>query len=103
MGWARANLFFDKVDAPPSPGSLKEALCILIQRYRQEQDYYKLLASLSGGAKEKQEAFEKYRQAMFPYIQRGAYNEKNRIKDILDRAFLQGPLFIKDDKGKPKT
>tara|TARA_Y100000114_G_C11761900_1_gene330254 strand:+ start:3089 stop:3382 length:294 start_codon:yes stop_codon:yes gene_type:complete len=96
LGWARANLFFDKVEAPPSPGSLQEALCILVQRYRQEQTYYGLLAGLyPQGSKERQGAFDKFRQSSFPYVERGANDHRKRVRDILDRAFLQGPMIVK--------
>lgn len=99
MGWARANLFFDKVAAPPSPGSLQEALCILVQRYRQEQEYYSLLANLyPNGSKQKQGAFDKYRNAAFPYIDKGAETHQQKIKRLLDKAFLQGPMIVKHDK-----
>ena len=99
MGWARANLFFDKVSAPPSPGSLQEALCILVQRYRQEQKYYSLLATLyPNGSKERQGAFDKYRQSAFPYADRSKSDYSQNVRRILDKAFMQGPMYVKRDK-----
>jgi len=99
LGWARANLFYDKVEAPPSPGSLQEALCILVQRYRQEQKYYSLLAELyPKGTKERQGAFDKFRQSCFPYVDKNAADHKRTVRGILDRAFLQGPMVVKKQK-----
>lgn len=92
-------MFFDKVDAPPSPGSLQEALCILVQRYRQEQQYYKLLSELyPAGSKERQGAFDKFRQASFPYVDRSKSDYRDNVKRILDKAFLQGPMYIKKNE-----
>lgn len=71
----------------------------MVQRYRQEQDYYSLLAQLyPSGGKEKQNAFDKYRQAAFPYVEKGAEDHQNRIRAILDKAYLQGAMVIKKDK-----
>lgn len=96
-------MFFDKVAAPPSPGSLQEALCVLVQRYRQEQDYYRVLANLyPKGSKERQGAFDKYRQSSFPYLEKGNYNHRDKVKRILDKAFLQGPMTVVKEKGKGK-
>lgn len=87
--------------APPSPGSLQEALCILVQRYRQEQEYYSLLANLyPSGSKERQGAFDKFRQATFPYADQSKNDHESAIKRILDKAFSQGPMYIKRDKGQ---
>ena len=34
MGWARAQLIFDKMSAPPRYGSLLELMCLTVQRER---------------------------------------------------------------------
>ena len=81
--------------APPEPGSLQEALCILIHRYKQEQHFYQVLAGLHPeGSSEKQESFDSFRHALFPYIERVAVDDKDRTNAILDRAFAMGPISV---------
>ena len=95
MGWARANIFYEKLAAPPESGSLQEALCILVQKYKQEQDFYKTLSELHPeGSKERQDAFDSFRHALFPYIEHVAKNEESRTQSILERAFRFGPIRV---------
>ena len=100
MGWARANIFYDKLAVPPRPGTLQEALCMLVFRYRQRQRMYEAVLStidLSGGSNQVkfyEEVMEEYKKAMFPYISRALEDEKARIKRVMDRAFLRGPIKI---------
>jgi hypothetical protein len=69
---------------------------VLVQRYRQDKEFYFTLALLSQeGSKRRQDSFDKYREALFPYISRGIKNEEDVIKSILEKAFLQGPFKIK--------
>lgn len=35
LGWARANLYYDKLSKLPSIGSLQETVCLVVQRHRQ--------------------------------------------------------------------
>ena len=95
-------MFYDKLVAPPRPGSLQEALCILVQRYRQEQRFYLALAGLHQGAKEKQETFDAYKRAMYPYIEASGKRSRDRTKELLDEAFKQGPILIRTLSGKEK-
>lgn len=76
------------------PGSLKEALCILVFRYRQEQEFYGLLTGLHTDTKMKQECFEKYKRAKFPYVLKTAVDERDRTKAVLERAFAAGPIMV---------
>ncbi len=96
-------MFYDKLGAPPHPSSLQEALCILVQRYRQEQRYYKTLSGLhEQGSDLQQEMFDSYKRAMYPYIESTGRNERNRYKDILEEAFLNGPIVIRPLSDKEK-
>jgi len=83
--------------APPEPGSLQEAVCVLVQRYRSEQDYYRtiLIATPPTATKEKNEALDKYRQALYPYVVRTADNSRQRMQAIMEKAYLQGPIRIR--------
>jgi len=95
-------LFYDKLAAPPRPGSLQEALCILVQRYRQEQRFYLALANLHQNPKEQQETFDAYKRAMYPYIEASGKRHRDRTREILDKAFRQGPIVIRPLSDKEK-
>lgn len=76
------------------PGSLQEALCILVFRYRQEQEFYGKLSELHTDTKLRQECFEKYKRAKFPYVLKTAIDERDRTASVLAKAFEQGPILI---------
>jgi len=88
-------LFYDLLEAPPVPGSLQEALCILVFRYRQEQKFYELLVNAHEQTKDKQESFEKYKAALFPYVFKSARDTRDTTKEALERAFRAGPIMIR--------
>ena len=102
MGWARANLFYDLLAAPPEPGSLQEALCILVFRYRQEQRFYEVLSRLQPAGKEREESFDKYKASLFPYVFKSARDTRDATKEALARAFALGPILIKPLKDGEK-
>ena len=81
----RANVFFDKVREPPFPGSLQEAVCVLVQRYRLDQQFYQTVLLSSEDAKVKEEAFGRYRHALMPFLERKDRNEKQKIKAEMDK------------------
>lgn len=37
LGWARANIFYEKMIGPPKPGTLAEVLCLMVWKARQTQ------------------------------------------------------------------
>ena len=82
--------------APPETGSLQEALCILVHRYRMEQTFYRDLALFhQAGGSGREEAYEKYRHASFPYIERTSNDNRDRIRSVLEKAFLSGPIRVR--------
>ena len=88
-------MFYDKLVASPRPGSLQEALCILIQRYRQEQRYYKTLASMHAeGSEGRQEMFDSYKRSMYPYIEFTGRQYRDQTQELLEKAYKQGPFVI---------
>jgi hypothetical protein len=67
----------------------------LVNRYRQEQQFYSKLASLQPeDSDERRQAFKNYKKACFPYIHKTATDTRKRVQSILDRAFSQGPVVI---------
>lgn len=85
---------YDTIASPPDPGSLREAVCVLVQRYRAEQEYYRTVAALYEDGDKRQEAFTEYRNALFPYIVRSSNTEMEQVRAILDDAYAQGPIVI---------
>lgn len=73
---------------------------MLVFRYRQRQKLYEAVLAtvdLGGGpnqVKFYEEVMEEYKKAMFPYISKTLEDEKARIKRVMDRAFLRGPIKI---------
>tara|TARA_R110002126_G_scaffold188113_4_gene336557 strand:+ start:278 stop:661 length:384 start_codon:yes stop_codon:yes gene_type:complete len=99
LGWHQACLLYDKLVGIPEPGSLREAVCILIQRHRQETEYTKTMAIVAAAAGESQhsvlmDAVEQFRDLMFPYIQRTKRDLQKEMKAVLERAFTRGPMRV---------
>lgn len=74
---------------------------MLVLRYRQRQKFYETMlttvdTSNPDHKKFYEESLEKYKEALFPYINKTAADENQRIRQILDSAFLNGPILIKD-------
>ena len=67
----------------------------MMQRYRTEQTFYFNLAQLQPeGSKEREEAFNDFRKKLFPHIIRSDISERDRIREILERAYAQGPILV---------
>ncbi len=64
LGWARANVFYEKLSSPPKPGSLEEVLCWVVWKEREKigvaRDKAQAQAALGGDAAV--EAFTQYQQ-----------------------------------------
>lgn len=84
-GWTRAQIIYDKLPGPPPYGSLLEAMCILVFRYRQH------LALLGAKAQAQAalggEAAEKAFQEFASYYSRvetedTAQKMRERLKDL---------------------
>lgn len=74
---------------------------MLVLRYRQKQKFYEtMLTTVDTGnpdhRKFYEESLEQYKEAMFPYIAKVAEDERARTRQILDSAFTQGPVVIKN-------
>lgn len=90
MGWARANLYYDKGASLPTPGSLREVVCLLVQRYRQHQALCALVVQVAAPEKKK-DALREYQDALAPYAARARQDETARAAELLSNM---GPLFI---------
>lgn len=74
---------------------------MLVHRYRQQQKFHEaILSSLEAGSPVTKDLFKEtvdaYRRAMFPYIHKTLEDEAARTRRILDQAYAQGPVVIKN-------
>ena len=90
MGWARANFYYDKVVLLPAPGSLREVVCLLVQRYRQQQQVCALVVQVAAPEKKK-DALREYQDALAPYAARHRQEETARAAELLSKM---GPFII---------
>ena len=95
MGWARANILYDKLGKSPEPGSLQEALCILIYNAREDLKMFEtIIGAMSSSDKGFEDVVKEYEKARFPFIERSKAKESKRVEDVLEKAFLAGPMVI---------
>lgn len=92
---------YDTLDKPPKPGSVLEALCLLVQRTRQVVEIHKTLALVqsvlsaqAGDFKNARTAFENYKKTALPYLERELEEEKKRILDAFQKEVERGPLRV---------
>lgn len=98
MGWARANILYDKGPLP-EPGSLQEALHILVFRSREEFDALAVKGLLTPeGSKAREEIFMDYLDSRFPYLVKLQKKGQRNVKDILEQAFAQGPIPLETEQ-----
>ena len=83
LGWARANVFYDKLLHPPEPGTLVEMLCLIIWKARQSVALAgaRAQAQASIGGKEAIEAFNDYRD-LVNRVERE--DKQKKMKQALD-------------------
>ena len=79
----------------PLPGSLQEVVCVLVQRYRQEQEVAKLIALMSTTPEAKRTSLDAFKQAIAPHVQRSRKKEADLNKERLERYLSFGPVLIK--------
>ena len=98
VGWARANIWYEKLGAPPTPGTWQEALSILVWVGRQEQQVAATRAvaqaSIKDTEKEARKAFENYLGAMFPYREKVEQKAKENQQELLRRWTGVGPIRL---------
>jgi len=105
-------MLYDTAGGPPRPGSLLESVFILMSKQRQEAEYFKTralivasLASVSENAgKMLDEALDKYRLALFPFLaeekKKQDVDSKELLKHWTNKVFKVKPLWrAKDHQG----
>jgi hypothetical protein len=97
LGWARAQLIFEKISEPPVYGSLLEAMCLLVQRHRQTAQLLETRAQVQA-AVNKDGASDAY-QALVAHLQR--VEKEDETKKMKER--LEELKQIKEIRFKPLT
>lgn len=102
MGWARANIVFDRMDRLPDAGSPMEILMLVLWRMRQNIDFQKNRALLTAllnqqGAEPKniEAAFKDLRTAFFPFEKTERESEISTLKKAMERELARGALSVK--------
>jgi len=102
LGWARANILFDRFKGMPENGSPMETLFLVLWRMRQQVDFQKsrvLVQALMNqqGAEPKhiEEAFEDLRESFFPFEQAKRDEEIKDLKKVMHRELARGPMSVK--------
>ena len=96
-------MLYDKIDGIPEPGSLREAVCILVQQKRQDRDYHRVIALAAAAVGESQQnimmdALEKFRELSFPYIQATKKNVEETMQKLMEMVFAHGPIRVNKQK-----
>jgi hypothetical protein len=102
LGWARANLIYDSLERPPKPGSILEAVCLMVQMRREVTQFYSVFAMVQaiisasdeGSGDVVNKAFSSYRDSLMPFLKNQMKDEQKRIKDFLSQEVLRGPLKV---------
>jgi len=89
-GWIRANLVYDTLKEPPSPGSPLEAVCAFVFLARQRAEYIKqkviVQASVTESTKDAaQEIMEDLHAEMFPDAKREKAWQREKAMEIMER------------------
>jgi hypothetical protein len=86
-------LLYDKLQRPPTPGSLKEVVCLLVQRYRQKQELYRLVAELAP-PENRQAAVRQYQDALAPHLARARDEQTMQMHQMFSDMMRVGPLAV---------
>lgn len=102
MGWARANILFDKVKEMPDTGSPMEMLFLVLWRMRQQIEFQKsrviiqaLLNQQGAEAKHIEDAFKDLRNAFFPFEESQKDEEIRDLKKVMHKELARGALVVK--------
>ena len=102
MGWARANILFDRMKTMPDPGSPMEILMLVLWRMRQNIDFQKSRAIITAllnqqGAEPKQieKSYNDLRAAYFPFESGEREEEIAVLKKVMQKELARGPLSVK--------
>jgi hypothetical protein len=99
-------VLYDKLEGPPEPGSVMEALCILVQMRREMTELYRVhtvvqavLTTVHPESKDTgdnvREAFNNFKGSLMPFVKHAIKEEQERVMRALRDEVKRGPLMIK--------
>lgn len=101
-GWARANLYYDRVASGAAPvphkGTLRELVWIQVFYKRQSASMNRtLLLSMSDNApaERRQQILESLLEDLFPSAPVEQEKHKEKVRALMEKSFQEGPLQIK--------
>ena len=101
MGWARANMLYDRVGGMPDRGSPMEILYMVLWRMRQQIEFHKSRALMQALMSQQgvegepvEKAFEDLRNAFFPFEQGQKEEEISSLKKVMMREISRGALSV---------
>ena len=111
MGWARANIIFDKARKLPTPGSPMEIMFILVWKMKQAIDFQKSRAMIQGLLAQKgadddiiKQVFDDLKEAFFPFDKNEKKADTQKMREYLMSEVSKGPLSVvpMEDPGRKR-
>lgn len=113
MGWARANLIYETLTGPPTPGTPMESLMLIVWRMRQDirmNETRVIIQSILAAApeageqagKSMQEAWKDYTEEIFPFQRGQRRGADDAAITYLKREAARGPLKVTPLQGLSK-
>lgn len=98
-------MLYDKLVGPPEPGSVMEALCILVQMRREMTELYRVhtvvqavLITAHPESKDTgdsvREAFNNFKGSLMPFVKHALREEQAKVMQALHEEVKRGPLRI---------
>jgi hypothetical protein len=101
LGWARANILYEKATRLPEPGSPMEIIFLLVWNMRQKIEFQKARAELQAllsqkGAEPKEilQAFDDLRESFFPFDKNAREADLKEMRETLMREVSRGLLSL---------
>jgi hypothetical protein len=90
--------------SPPAPGSLQEALCILVFRAREEYELLGLVLSLvkEDDIQHKNSLLEDYKSVRFPFLKKEEEKTQKTVEEVFEKVFSGGTYVIDSSKVNKK-
>ena len=91
-------MLYDLLQEPLEPGSVLEAVCLMVQARRETTELlktYTLIQAIRAGddAAALQEAFARYRSSQMPYLEDELNKEKKSMAELLREEIRQAPML----------
>jgi hypothetical protein len=107
-------MMYDMMEKPPKPGSVLEALCLMVQMRRQTIQLYgvhtivqAVRTAQDDSAESVQESFRNYQDAIMPYLKDEIDREQEALVKALKAETKRGPFsinaLVSDQQGKLKN